>query len=235
MRARVRVCARAHAHEHVCGRTKQADTSSARFRNGLGRSYYLRRDYPAAAAEFARAVELDSLFARAHFNLGNALLRLGNKEDGRRELAIYKDLDEQENRIESMKNTLLVHPDRFKIYHDIAVIHGQRGEYELAKNRYLQAIERAPSFAPSHHNLGNIYLRQKNMAAAVREFQQALVADSTYALSHLALGNAHMMRREIDLAIGRFELALRYDPDSAVIRRNLVLAKKIRAESRPER
>ena len=69
----------------------------------------------------------------------------------------------------------------------------------------------------------------------MREFQQALAADSTYALSHLALGNAHMMRREVDLAIGRFELALRYDPDSAVIRRNLALAKKIRAESRPER
>ena len=191
--------------------------------------FYRRRDYAAAVAEFRRAVELDSLFAQSHFNLGNALLRSGHKEEGRRHIAIYKELDEEENLIESMKTTLLTRPDDAATYHDLAVLYGQRGQYAQARVRYLQALARDSTFAPAYHNLGNIYLRQGQMAAAVQLFQRALWADSTYALSHLALGNSLMLRKEFTRAIAHFQQGLRHDPDNAKLRRNLALAQEIAA------
>ena len=182
--------------------------------------------------EFRRAVELDSLFARARFNLGNALLRSGQKEEGRREMAIYKALDEQENRIESLKTTLLARPDDAATYHDLAVLYGQRGQYAEARVRYLQAIGRDSTFAPAYHNLGNIYLRQGRIAEAERLFGQALQADSTYALSHLALGNTLMLRKDFSRAIGHFRQGLRHDPDNAKLRRNLAAAREIAAAAK---
>ena len=134
------------AAEQAFSRAVAADTTSAQFRNGLGRSHYLRRDYAAAAAEFRRAVRLDSLFAQARFNLGNTLLRSGQKEAGRHQLALYKRLDEEEDRIAMLKNTLATHPDAAGVYHDLAVVYGQRGQQREARIRYLQALDRDSCF-----------------------------------------------------------------------------------------
>ena len=57
----------------------------AKYHNGLATSYYRRRDYAAAVDELTRAVRLDSLYAPARFNLGNALLRTGRREEGQRQ------------------------------------------------------------------------------------------------------------------------------------------------------
>ena len=218
------------AAEQAFGRAVAADTTSAQFRNGLGRSHYLRRDYAAAAAEFSRAVRLNSLFARAHFNLGNALLRSGQQDEGRRHLALYKRLDQEEDRIAMLKNTLATHPDDAGVYHDLAVVYGQRGQYRQARLRYLQALDRDPAFAPAHHNLGNIHFRRGAMAAAEQRFRQALQADSTYALSHLGLGNIYMVRKQYERAMASFRRGLRHQPNHPKLGRNLAAAEQIAAQ-----
>ena len=218
------------AAEQAFGRAVAADTTSAQFRNGLGRSLYLRRDYAAAAAECSRAVRLDSLFARAHFNLGNALLRSGQQDEGRRHLALYKRLEEEEDRIAMLKNTLATHPDDAGAYHDLAVVYGQRGQYQEARLRYLQALDRDPAFAPAHHNLGNIHFRRGAIAAAEQRFRQALQADSTYVLSHLGLGNVYMLRKQYERAMASFRRGLRHQPNHPKLRRNLAAAEQIAAQ-----
>ena len=195
-----------------------------------GAATILRRDYAAAVAEFRRAVRLDSLFAQARFNLGNALLRSGQKEEGRRQLVLYKRLDEEEERIAMLKNTLATHPDDAGAYHDLAVVYGQRGQYREARIRYLQALDRDPAFAPAHHNLGNIHFRRGEMAAAEQRFRRALQADSTYALAHLGLGNVQMLRKQYERAIASFRRGLRYQPDHPKLRRNLEAAEQIAAQ-----
>ena len=175
-------------------------------------------------------MRLDSLFAQARFNLGNALLRSGQKEAGRRQLALYKRLDEEEDRIAMLKNTLATHPDDAGAYHDLAVVYGQRGQQREARIRYLQALDRNPAFAPAHHNLGNIHFRRGEMAAAEQRFRQALQADSTYALAHLGLGNIQMLRKQYDRAIASFRRGLRHQPDHPKLRRNLAAAEQIAAQ-----
>ena len=197
----------------------------------MGRSYYLRRDYAAAVAEFRRAVRLDSLFAQARFNLGNALLRTGAEGRGATPARAVQALDEEEERIAMLKNTLATHPDDAGVYHDLAVVYGQRGQYREARIRYLQALDRDPAFAPAHHNLGNIHFRRGEMAAAEQRFRQALQADSTYALAHLGLGNVQMLRKDYDRAIASFRRGLRYQPDHPKLRRNLAAAEQIAAQA----
>ena len=206
----------------------------AKYRNGLATSYYRRREYAAAVGELTRAVRLDSLYAPARFNLGNALLRIGRREEGRRQLDLYRRLEEQERGISSLKNTLLTTPDQATVYHDLGMIYSRRGQYDQAQIHYMQAISRDTSFAPSYHNLGNIQLRQGRFEAALDLFRRALQADSTYVLSYLALGNVQMRLQQVPLALASYLYGLRFAPDDLRLQRNVALARRILATARQQ-
>jgi tetratricopeptide (TPR) repeat protein len=215
------------AAEEAFNKAVAADSTAARYRNGLATSYYRRREYAAAAAELVKAVRLDSLYAKARFNLGNALLRTGKRDEGRRQLDLYRRLEEEEREIAAMKNTLLTAPDRAEIYHDIGAAYARRGQFSQAQSRYLQAIARDSTFAPSYHNLGNIKLREGQVSKAIRLFRSALRADSTYVLSHLALGNAHMRSRQVSQALESYRRGLLIDPNNPRLQRNAAMAEQI--------
>ena len=99
-------------------------------RTAFGRGWYTQ-----AGPERTRAGRLDSLDARARFHLGNALLRTGKREEGRRQLQLYRRLEEEERGISAMKNMLLTAPDRAEIYHDMGIVLARRGQYEQARAR----------------------------------------------------------------------------------------------------
>jgi tetratricopeptide (TPR) repeat protein len=179
-----------------------------------------------------RAVQLDSLYARARFNLGNALLRSGKPDEGRRQLDLYRRLDEEEREIFALKNTLLITPDKAELYHDIGRAYARRGQHDQARIHYLQAITRDSSFAPSYHNLGNTHLRQGQINKAIGLFHRALRADSTYVLSHLALGNAYMRTRQATQALASYRRGLQIDPNNAQLRRNAAMVQQILAAAK---
>ena len=88
---------------------------------------------------------------------------------------------------------------------------------------------RDSAFAPSYHNLGNIHLRQGQVAEAMVLFRRALRADSTYVLSHLALGNAPMRTGQVPHALESYRQGLQIEPGNARLRRNAAMAQQILA------
>ncbi len=64
----------------------------------------------------------------------------------------------------------------------------QLGQDNRASEKYLQAIRIDPIFIEAHHNLGLIYIRQKEYAKAVEAFSEVLRQDGNVALArkHLA-------------------------------------------------
>ena len=97
-----------------------------------------------------------------------------------------------------------------------------------------RALDRNPNFAPSYHNLGNLYLRRRQVAEAMSLFRQALHADSTYVLAHLALGNALMMQEAFAQALASYERGLHFEPDNARLQRGAALARKFNAASQTQ-
>lgn len=57
-------------------------------REALGRAYYRTGRFPKAGEEFAAAVELDPVNDYAHFGLGLALLKQGDRIGARRHLKL---------------------------------------------------------------------------------------------------------------------------------------------------
>lgn len=61
----------------------------------LGNLYFDQKKYPAAIPEFTRALELNANLTDAHYRLGLAYTRTGEKERGQAELALYQKVNEQ--------------------------------------------------------------------------------------------------------------------------------------------
>lgn len=77
-----------HAAVVALERARALEPDKASVRETLARAYYRSARYAAAAAEFARAVELDPVNDYAHFGLGLALVRTGDRLGARRHLRI---------------------------------------------------------------------------------------------------------------------------------------------------
>jgi len=61
----------------------------------LGNLYFDAKKYPQSIPEFTRALELNSDLSDAHYRLGLAYVRTGEKERGQSQLAIYQRVREQ--------------------------------------------------------------------------------------------------------------------------------------------
>jgi len=193
--------------------------------------FFKLRDFDAAATELEGAIRQNPLHARSHFNLGNTYLRMGKREEGQRLLKRYRELDDQERRMYGLEITILQDPERATLYHDLAVIHTQRGETDKARRRYIQSVLRDSNYAASYHNLGTIQLRQGKLREAMGLYRRALRADSTYVLAYRSLGNVYMRMRQVEAAVGTFEEGLRHEPDSEDLLNRVQIAREILAGS----
>jgi Flp pilus assembly protein TadD len=77
-----------HAAAVALERARDLEPEKASIREALGRAYFNSGRFPAARAEFARAVELDPVNDYAHFGLGLTLTRVGDHDGARRHLKL---------------------------------------------------------------------------------------------------------------------------------------------------
>jgi Flp pilus assembly protein TadD len=78
----------AHAAVIPLERARDLEPEQGSVREALGRAYYRTGRFPKAGEEFAAAVELDPVNDYAHFGLGLALLKQGDRVGARRHLKL---------------------------------------------------------------------------------------------------------------------------------------------------
>jgi Tfp pilus assembly protein PilF len=78
----------AHAAVVPLERARDLEPDKGSIREALARAYFRCGRYPAAAAEFDRALELDPVNDYAHFGLGLSLLRVGERARARGHLKL---------------------------------------------------------------------------------------------------------------------------------------------------
>jgi Flp pilus assembly protein TadD len=77
-----------HAAVIALERARDLEPDKGSVRETLARAYYRCGRFPAARAEFARAVEIEPVNDYAHFGLGLCLLRQGDRLGARRHLKL---------------------------------------------------------------------------------------------------------------------------------------------------
>ncbi len=76
---------------------------------GLAISQFRLRQYEEARSNFQRAISLNPRSARANYQLGQLLVRMGLRDEARKQLSIAKDLREEEEKTQLVKTLLNPH------------------------------------------------------------------------------------------------------------------------------
>ncbi|MBT5059386.1 MAG: tetratricopeptide repeat protein, partial [Gemmatimonadetes bacterium] len=205
----------------------ELDPASAADLDGLGRLYLRQQRWSEAVIVLQQAVANDPLRTRAHYSLGNAQLRTGDRDAGRQTLQRFEQLREQDKKISQLRLGLLRAPDHAELYYGLGVLYGQRGDVAAAQRKYEQALQIDPGMVQAHNNLGNLLLKQKQIAPALAHFRFALSLDSTYAMASNGMGNAYLLTGHTDSALMAYEGALRLEPKRSDYHRNAAMARAI--------
>ena len=160
-----------------------------------------------SSASRMEAVRLDPKHAKAHTNLGSALLA---KED----------LD---GAVASYKEAIRLDP-KFAMAHDnLGNALRAKGDLDGAVASYKEAIRLDPKDAVAHYNLGLALHAKGDQDGAIASYKEAIRLDPNLAPAHIDLGIALSDKGNLDGAIEDYNLAKRRDSQVAQ-------AYKLRAE-----
>ncbi|HUW81280.1 MAG TPA: tetratricopeptide repeat protein [Phycisphaerae bacterium] len=113
----------------------------------------------------------------------------------------------------------IAEPARRKV--ELATWHLVRGEYDVAAERFREALQLDPTLVDARNDLAGILYKQERYDRALSEYQRALALDPahTQALEGLAL--TYMQRHEPDLAQAALQKMLLSTPDDPEVWLNL--------------
>jgi tetratricopeptide (TPR) repeat protein len=170
-----------------------------------GEKYFAQRNYREAAIQFANAVQIDSRFAQAHYELSQAYLKLGDTNRAFQEL----------------NRTVELTPDNYRAHADLANLlvtvrnpDGSPAQDALKQAKTHLDLLRAsqPNRAETHEAWANYYAAQNDIPAAKQEMQQAIAADPNRSESYLLMGIFQLRSNLPDQAELNFKKAVQVDP-----------------------
>ena len=97
----------------------------------------------------------------------------------------------------------------------LAIEAEQRGDLDLARDHYKQALKLAPQSARVQNYLGEFFLRRRNPDAAYKRFQTAISQDPDEGEFHFNLATVHTLKKRPQAARASFAAALKLNPKSA--------------------
>jgi len=194
----------------------------------LGEAKAKQQDWPAAQAQFERALSLNPSFDQAMTALARAL-RLQNKNAGAREL-LEKALQENPNnfrawyelgRTEAVVNpsaavaafekTIAIQPNFSFARRDLGMLHFQQKNYQAAAKQLREASRLGISDPELWNFLGICYSRMNQLSAAVQSYKRALALNPELAEAHLNLAFAYERLKKAPAAAKEYQAACRLE------------------------
>lgn len=207
---------------------------SAEALNNLGNVLISLGDVVQAERRLRQAIEVNPALACAHLNLGMLLAR-----DPAREHEALASLGEAQRlvpadaqahfhmgvllaarhrylpAIKAYQRTLELAPEHAEALNNLAVVHLEMWQDELAEEVLARALALRPSLTEGWNNLGNLRLRQGRWRDAKEAYEHALALAPEFVPALTGLGTA--LSESGDLAAARtcYERALALDPTAA--------------------
>ncbi len=188
--------------------TVMLDPTRADAHVSIGQVHLRGGNYAQAAAAARRAVALDGAHKEARYVLATSLVRMGNVDEGTRELEIYQRLQTEATAAQSRRLEI----EGFRRDASVSIVNG---EFAKAVGLLRQALGRDPDQARSHLDLGIALLKAGQAAEAVGHLTAAAAKEESedahvyLAEAYVALGRSADAERERALVIGMRQDALR--------------------------
>ena len=170
-----------------------------------GEKYFAEGKYREAAIQYSNAIQIDSRFAQAHYELSQTYLKLGDSNRAFQEL----------------NRTVDLAPDNYRAHTDLANLLDTarnpdgspvQDTLKQAKTHLDILREKQPNNPETHEAWANYDAAQNNIAAAMQEMQQAIAADPNRSESYLLLALFQLRSNLPDQAEANFKKATEVDP-----------------------
>ena len=178
-----------------------------------GRQLMVTRDstkLKLATEEFARAVEIDPLFALAWVGVADSNMLLAGYNSASR----VEDL--RPVREEAVKNALAIDDGLGEAYTSLAAIHVAYGRYDEAEAAYQKAIELSPSYADAYLQYSDFLARYPlRIQEQVELTRKAVELDPRSPAIRSNLGHKYKDQGLYTLAVAQFQKVIELTPDFA--------------------
>jgi len=172
-----------------------------------GDKYSAEGRYREASIQYLNAIQIDSRFAQAHYDLSQAYLKLGESSRAFQELNRTVDLAPDNYRAQADLANLLItvrNPDGSPV----------EDALKQAKTHLDILHAKQPDKPETHEAWSNYYSAQNNIKDATQEMQQAITADPNRSEAYLLLAILQIRANLPDQAEANFKKAIEVDPKS---------------------
>ncbi|QDL11815.1 hypothetical protein DP114_31470 [Brasilonema sennae CENA114] len=164
-----------------------------------GTSYFYKKDYDRAIADYNQAIKLDPNDAQAYNNRGISYFY---KKDNNRAIADYN-------------QAIKLDPNYAEAYNNRGNSYGNKKDDDRAIADYNQAIKLDPNLAQAYYNRGYSYANKKDYDGAIADYNQAIKLDPNYAHVYYNRGLSYFYKKDYDGAIADYNQAIKLDPNYA--------------------
>lgn len=170
-----------------------------------GGKYFAEGKYREAAIQYSNAIQVDSRFAQAHYQLSQTYLKLGDTNRAFQELTRTVELAPDNYRAHTDLANLLVtvrNPDGTPVQDTL----------KQAKTHLDILRDKQPNDPDTHEAWANYYAAQSNLGPAMQEMQQAIALDPNRSESYLLLALMQLRANSPEQAEADFKKATEVDP-----------------------
>jgi cellulose synthase operon protein C len=170
-----------------------------------GEKYFAEGKYREAAIQYSNAIQIDSRFARAHYQLSQAYLKIGDTNRAFQELTRTVELAPDNYKARTDLSNLLVtvrNPDGSPVQDTL----------KQAKTQLDVLRDKLPNSPDTHEAWANYYSAQNQLGQAITEMQQAISLDPNRSESYLLLALLQLRAGLADQAEVNFKKATEVDP-----------------------
>jgi type IV pilus assembly protein PilF len=173
------------------------DPENPEIHNALALTYREMKMYTQAISHFDQAIELRPDYSEACNNLGTVYLILA---DWDRAIGCFK---------KALTNSLYATPHF--AYNNLGRAYHEKGQFKLAVEAYLKAVQTNQAFSRAHHNLGITYEALGEWDKALEAYTESIRYAPDDPRSYLRLGKLYLRLNKLPLAIQNLEETIRLD------------------------
>ncbi len=189
--------------------------------NNLNYQYFLgallvsNGDLPEAVTELEAVLQKRPWHYWANYNLGQAFVRMGREQDGKRYLAKAESLQVELKNIQDWENLVENNPDQLMLWVNYGEALRRAGRFEEAIEAFQIALSIEPRFVALENNLANLFIMAGDTAKAIIHYQSVLERAPTLAEVWLNLGVTYANSKRFEQAREAWQNALKHSPDDS--------------------
>lgn len=188
---------------------------------GLGRVAELQRDFTSAVEYYLKATDQNPYDPQPHYRLAMAHRNLNKHEDAKAAMKQFEVLKQYSDNIHLFRETIYKHPNNPILYLKLGELHERHDNPTDAQRVYEIANKLHPTYLPTYHRLGILFIDKRDLERATATFQKITEIDQKDVQAWLKLGVIYINRQHFEPAIVAFKRAIEADATSAEAYNNL--------------